>query len=32
METTMESTIKLLLNIMPLIDTIDTRVAEHMQR
>lgn len=32
METTMESTLKLLFNIMPLIDKISSQVAEHIQR
>lgn len=32
METTMESTLKLLFNIMPLIDKMDTRVSEHIQK
>ncbi|CAF0712881.1 unnamed protein product [Brachionus calyciflorus] len=32
MESTMESTMKLLFNIMPLIDKLDPQVAEHIQR
>jgi hypothetical protein len=32
METTMETTLKLLFNIMPLIDKINIQVAEHIQK
>lgn len=32
METTMESTLKLLFNVMPLIDKLDDKVAEHIQK
>ena len=32
METTMETTLKLLFNIMPLIDKINFQVAEHIQK
>ena len=32
METTMESTLKLLLNIMPLINEMNPDVAEHLQK
>ena len=32
METTMEGTLKLLLNIMPLLNELNEQVAEHLQK
>lgn len=32
METTMETTVKILYNMMPLIDTINPKLAEHLQK
>lgn len=32
MESTMETTLKLLLNIMPLINELNSNVAEHLQK